>query len=209
MTLTRSGANEAGRPPRWVRWRASLTFVTKVACALVLGFAVGPSAGCGPVVADDDGASEETDDVDETWMLGVFSRGKLEDSFGSAEFTPDGQFIRRDVTSCGRHEYTYEYTWSLLESGEVQIEYVASDGTISHSIVRQDGCDEGVQKLVWESYQESPPVTFEESFWRGDLCATVGGTAEPDPETGEPCHGPGCTQCNITWCDEPPPPCEE
>jgi hypothetical protein len=76
--------------------------MTKVGCALVLGFAVGPSAGCGPVVAPDDGAGEETDDVDETWMLGVFSRAQLEHSFGSAEFTPDGQFIQRDVHSCGR-----------------------------------------------------------------------------------------------------------
>jgi hypothetical protein len=93
----------------------------------------------------------------------------------------------------------------LLESGEVQLESEHDGEVVVHSIVRQDGCDQGVQKLLWVTVMSG----IEMSLWRGDLCATVGGTAEPDPETGEPCHGPGCTQCTITWCDEPPPPCEE
>jgi hypothetical protein len=191
-----------GRARRWIGHSGRMmSLVMSMVGMLVVG--LGFLAGCGPVLGD---GEDEADDPDETWMLGVFDRRAVgDDAVYSVEFTPNGQAIWREISGCGRHEMTHDYTWSLLNSEELEVALI-EDGS-PYAVVRQVGCDDGIQKLVWETRQESPPVTFEQFLWRGERCLEERPYHPDDPdEPGEVLPG---DVCEIVWCDEPPPPCEE
>ena len=167
---------------------------------------------CGPRVGSGDSSTggstdvAETDEIVEpTWMLGVFNEGAPFDGAGGSsvtnvEFLPHGEMVRRTVTECrdaSRKERTETFRWTLLESGEIEVEYFDGEET-SYSTVRRVGCDREVDALEWETHRETPPATFTTTLWRGEMCL------EPakDVQHGDP-------QCQTVWCDDPPPPCEE
>ena len=167
--------------------------------------------GCGPEIGNaesgaasgDSGESDEGEDP--TWMLGVFTEsgwsvGGETTTVINVEFLPDGEMVRRTVTGCrdvSRKERTDTFRWTLLESGEIEVEYFDGEET-SYSTVRRVGCDREVDALEWETYRESPPTTFTTTLWRGEMCLEH----DKNAQHGDP-------TCETVWCDEPPPPCQE
>jgi len=89
-----------------------------------------------------------------------------------------------------------EYSWKPYGEDEIEVSFPdrAMGGVEAWRISRGGACSMRV-RLV----QEGKVSTNFQEYTRGAVCLAVP-TCLP---------GPACSGCNLVWCDEPPPPCDD